>query len=85
MSFVTWLHLEAPPENIKKINNYQLSNIELVLTQTVLELGFFCIARKLLVPFVTLCKKFQKNLKIYYSRIVQNPIDHNMVDGNFKD
>ena len=62
-SFATWLHLKAPSENTKKINKYQLSNIELVLTHTVLELGMFGIARKLLVPSITLCKKFKKKSK----------------------
>ena len=38
-SFATWLHLEAPPKNIDKINKYWLSNIELVLTHMVLKLG----------------------------------------------
>ena len=28
ISFALWLHLEAPPENIEKINKYRLSNIE---------------------------------------------------------
>ena len=58
--FATWLYLEAPPENIEKINKYWLSNIELVLTHTVSELGVFGIAGKLSVPFVILCKKFKK-------------------------
>ena len=40
-SFATWLHLETPPENTKKIKRYQLSNIELVLTHMVPELGMF--------------------------------------------
>ena len=57
--FVTWLHLKAPPENTEKINKYQLSNIELVLTHTVLELGVLGIAGKLLVPSIILCKKIQ--------------------------
>ena len=62
--FATWLHLEAPPENTKKINKYRLSNIELVLTYTVLELGVLGIVEKLLVPSIILCKKkFKKNLK----------------------
>ena len=56
-SIATWLHLETPLENIEKINKYQLSNIELVLTHTVLELGVLNIAEKLSVPSVTLCKK----------------------------
>ena len=63
-SFATWLHLEAPPENTEKINKYRLSNFELVLTHTVLELDVFGIARKLSMPFVTLCKKFKKSLKL---------------------
>ena len=58
-SFATWLHLEAPPENTKKINKYWLSNIELVLTYTVLELDVLGIAGKLYAPSVTLCKKIQ--------------------------
>ena len=62
-SFATWLHLEAPLEYTKKINKYWLSNIELVLTHIVLKLGMLGIARKLSVPFVTLCKKTQKKLK----------------------
>ena len=56
--FSTWLHLEAPPENIEKINKYQLSNIELVLTHTILELGVLGIAGKLSMPSITLCKFF---------------------------
>ena len=55
-SFVTWLHLEALSGNIEKINKYWLSNIELVLTHTILELGMLYIARKLLMPSVILCK-----------------------------
>ena len=47
----------------KKINKYWLSSIELVLTHTISELGMFGISRKLLAPYVTLCKKFKKNLK----------------------
>ena len=46
-SFATWQHLEAPLENTEKINKYGLSNIELVLTCTVLELGVLGIAGKL--------------------------------------
>ena len=56
-SFATWLHLDAPPENTEKINKYRLSNFELVLTHTVLELGVLGIAEKPLVPSVTLWKK----------------------------
>ena len=64
-SLATWLHLDAPPENTKKINKYQLSNFELVLTHMILELGMLDTVGKLLVPFVTLCqKKFKKNLKL---------------------
>ena len=59
-SFATWLHLEAPPKNTEKINKYGLSKIEVVLTHTVLKLGLIGIVGKLLVPFVTLCKKFKK-------------------------
>ena len=84
-SFATWLHLEAPLENTKKINKYWLSNIELVLNNMILELDVIGIAGKLSVPYVTLCKKIQKNFKIYCSRVAQNPIDHNMVDRNFRD
>ena len=83
-SIATWLHLEAPPKNTEKINKYWLSNIELVLTHMVLELGVLGIARKLSVPSITLCKKIQKKFKIYCSSAAQNPIDHNMVDRNFK-
>ena len=46
-SFATWLHLDAPLENIGKMNKYQLSNFELVLTLTILELGVLGIAGKL--------------------------------------
>ena len=56
-SFATWLHLEAPPKHSEKINKYQLSNIELVLTHTILELGVLGIAGKLSVPSITSCKK----------------------------
>ena len=63
-SFATWLHLDAPLENTKEINKYQLSNFELVLTHMVLELSVLGIAEKLLVPSLTLCKKFKKNLKL---------------------
>ena len=52
-SFATWLHLGAPPKNIEKINKYRLSNIELMLTHTVSELGVLGIIGKLLMPFVT--------------------------------
>ena len=51
--FATWLHLEAPQENIEKINRNQLSNIELVLTCMVLKLGMVGIAKKLLVYSIT--------------------------------
>ena len=61
-SFATWQHIEAPPENTQKIKKYQLSNIELVLTHTVLELDMLGIARKLSVPSVTLCKKNFKKI-----------------------
>ena len=50
-------------KNTEKISKYGLSNIELVLTHMVLELGMFGIAGKFSVPFVTLCKKIKKNLK----------------------
>ena len=62
-SFATWLHLEAPPKNSKKINKYRLLNIELVLIHMILELSVLGIAIKLLMPSITLCKKFKKNLK----------------------
>ena len=62
-SFATWLHLEAPQKNTEKINKSWLSNIELVLTHMVLELGVLGITRKLSVPSVTLCQKIQKKLK----------------------
>ena len=45
--FSIWLHLEALPKNTEKINKYELSNIELVFTHMVLELGVLGIARKL--------------------------------------
>ena len=83
-SFATWLHQEAPPPYIEKINKYRFSNIELVLTHMVSELGVFSIARKLLMPSITLLKKIQKKFKIYYSGAAQNPIDPNWVDRNFK-
>ena len=60
-SFATWLHLEAPPRNIVKINKYLLSNIELVLTHTLSKLGVLGIAEKLSVPFVTLCNNNNNN------------------------
>ena len=82
-SFATWLHLEAPPKNIEKINKYRLSNIELVLTHTILELSMLGIAGKLLLSFVSLSKKYFK-FKIYCLEVVQNPIYHNMLDRNFK-
>ena len=84
-SFAIWLHLEAPSKIKEKINKYWLSNIELVLTLTVLESSVLGIAGKLSVLFVTSCKKIQKKFKFYCSRATQNPIDHNMVDRNFKD
>ena len=62
-SFATWLHLEALLENIEKINKYWLSNIELVLTHTVLELGVLGIAGKLLVPSITSCQKNSKEVQ----------------------
>ena len=84
-SLATWLHLDAPPENREKINKYRLSNFELILTHTISELGVLGIARKLSLPFVTLCPKNSKKIKIYCSGAAQNPIDHNMVARNFKD
>ena len=83
-SFATWLHLDAPMENTEKINKYQLSNFELVLTHTVLELGVLGIGGMLSVPSITLCKKNKIKFKTYCSRAAQNPIDHNMVARNFK-
>ena len=83
-SFATWLHLEAPLENREKFNKYRLSNIELVLTHTVLELSVLGVAGKLMVPSVTLCKKIQKKLKFIAQGLPQNPINHNMVGRNFK-
>ena len=62
-SFTTWLHLEAFLENTEKTNKYQLSNIELVFTHMVLELGMVGIAGKLSVPSITICKKFKENLE----------------------
>ena len=56
-SFATRLHLDAPQENIEKINKYQLSNIELVLIHMVSELDMLSIVGKLSVPSVTLCQK----------------------------
>ena len=67
------------------MNKYCLSNIELVLTYTILELGVFGIAGKLSVPFITLYKKNSKKIKIYYLGAAQNPINCNMVDRSFKD
>ena len=74
-SLTTWLHLEAPSKISKKINKYQLSNIELVLTHMVLELGVLGISGKFLVPSTTLCiKKVSKKiknllLKAFFSRL----------------
>ena len=62
-SFAIWLHLEAPPKNTEKINKYQLSNIELVLTHKVSKLGMFGIAGRLSVPSVTLYKKNSKEIQ----------------------
>ena len=55
--FCNMLHLEAPPQNTEKINKYQLSNIELVLTHTESKLGVLGIATKISMPSVTECKK----------------------------
>ena len=64
-SFDTWLHLEAPPKNTQKINKYWFSNIELVLTHTILELGMLGIVGKLSMPSITPYKKVHfKNKKI---------------------
>ena len=60
VGFATWLHLEAPPKNREKINKYRLSNIELVLTHMVSELGAVGIAGKLSMPSVILCKNNNK-------------------------
>ena len=81
----TWLHLEAPPENTEKINKYQLSNIELVLTHIVLKLGVLSIAEKLSQPSVNFMQKKIQNFQFYGLGAAQNPIDHNVVDRNFKD
>ena len=52
----------------------------------VLELGMLGIVGKLLVSSVTSNKEnFKKINLIYSSRAAQNPIDHNMVDWNFRD
>ena len=50
--------------NTEKINKYLLSNIELVLTNRVSKLGVLGIVGKLLVPSITLCKKFKFKKKI---------------------
>ena len=47
-------------------------------------IGVLGIAEKLSVPCVTLCKKYSKINKIYCLEAAQNPIDHNLVDRNFK-
>ena len=62
-SIATWLYLGAPPKNIEKINKYWLSNMEFVLTHTILELGVFGIAGKHLVLSITLCKKNSKKIQ----------------------
>ena len=63
VGFATWLHLEAPLENIEKSNKYRLSNIELVLTHTVLEWSVLGITGKLSVPFIiSMQKSFKKDL-----------------------
>ena len=49
-------------KNIEKINNCRLSNIELVLTHSLLELGVLGITGKLLEPFVTSYKKNSKKI-----------------------
>ena len=60
-NFATWLHLEAPLENIEKINEYQFSNIELVLTHIVLELGVLGIVGKAFGALYNFMpKKFKK-------------------------
>ena len=55
----------------------------------VLELDVLDIARKFLVPYtLTVCKKElikKKKKKKNCLGVAQNPIDHNMVDRNFKD
>ena len=75
-SFATRLHLETPLENIKKIIKYPFSNIELILTHTVLELDVLGIVGKLLVAYVTLLKEIQKKFNIYCLGAAQNPINH---------
>ena len=85
VSFATWLHLEAPPENIEKINKHWLSNIELVLAHMILKLGMLDIAGELSVPFVTICKKNSKKIENLLLRCCSNPINYNMIDRNFKD
>ena len=67
--FATWLHLEAPSKNTEKINKYWLSNIELVLTHTILELGMLGIGEKLFMPSITLYKKVLKNLRFTTHRL----------------
>ena len=62
-SFATWLHIEASPENIEKINKYQLSNIELVLTSYSIGIGCDLYCWKALGALVTCYQKKQFNLK----------------------
>ena len=64
VGFATWLHLESPPENTTKIKKYRLSNIELVLTHTVLELDVLGIGGKLSVTSIILCKR-NSNFKFF--------------------
>ena len=66
--FATWLHLEAPLENTQNINKYRLSNIELILMHTVLELGVLGIAGKLSMPSISVCKK---NSKFFFKLTAQ--------------
>ena len=83
-SFATWLHLEAPQENIGKINKNWVSNIELILTHTISKLGVFGIAEKLLVSFVTFyLEKLNYFLKKFSLGGAKIPNDHILVDWNF--
>ena len=91
-SFATWLHLEAPLENtekIKKGTSFQTLNEFLLIWYChwaclVLPLGVLGIAGKLLMPSLTSLKRNSKKFKIYSLEAAQNPINHNMVDWNFR-
>ena len=77
-------HMATSRSSSRKYRKNQLksaSNIELVLTHVVLELGVLGIARKLLVSSNFLLKYFQK--KILF-RGFPNPNDHILVAWNFK-